>query len=71
MKNLYIAIVGLLTAWMLLAGCSADGLQEEGQQGGSIPTGLCSEPYYVNLHIVNSTAVTRATEAATSAENAI
>ncbi len=64
-------MAGWLMAWvMILAGCNNDALSEETPDNG---TGeAMSNESYINLHIVNTAAMTtRATEAATAAENAV
>lgn len=64
-------MAGWLMAWvMILAGCNNDALSEETPDNGT-GEAMTSESY-INLHIVNTAAMTtRATEAATAAENAI
>lgn len=56
---------------MFLAACQSDALPEE-NLGGAQQTTVRSDSSYINLRIVNSNAtMTRATEAATAAENAV
>ena len=56
---------------MFLAACQSDALPEE-NLGGAQQTTARSDSSYINLRIVNSNAaMTRATEAATAAENAV
>lgn len=67
--KLYILTIGLLLGAMLLAACQSDALPGE---DNSIEEVSRTDSCYINLRIVNtSQAKTRATETATSAENAI
>ena len=68
--KLYIWTLGLLLGAMLLTACNNDGLSEE--MGDGYNGNEHKDSCFISLRIVNtSQAKTRATEAATSAENAI
>lgn len=63
--------VWLLLGMIFLAACQSDALPGENSGGGQQTT-VRSDSSYINLRIVNSNAMmTRATEAATAAENAV
>ena len=69
--RLHIWPVWLLLGMMFLAACQSDALPGE-NSGGAQQTTARSDSSYINLRIVNSNAaMTRATEAATAAENAV
>ena len=71
-RSLYILTIGLLLGTLFLTACQTEALPGEQTGGGSETVGM-PDTCYINLHIVNTSAAarTRATEAATSAENAI
>ena len=70
MKNsLYILTLGLLLGTLFLTACQSDALPNE---DNGKPVVSCTDSCYLNLQIVNNTKpTTRATIAATAAENAV
>jgi len=69
--RLHIWPVWLLLGMIFLAACQSDALPGDDSGGGQQVT-VRSDSSYINLRIVNSNAtMTRATEAATAAENAV